>query len=128
MDRDLGAHVTGRVIGAAIDVHRELGPGLLESAYEECLARELDRREISYARQVLLPLFYRGCETDCRYKIDLVVQDRVVVEVKSVEQIAPVHGAQVLTYLRLSGYPIGLLINFNNVLLKNGVRRFALSR
>ncbi len=127
MNADLGGELSGIVIGAAIDVHRKIGPGLLEAVYEECLACELDMRGIAYTRQVLLPLVYKGITIDCHYKIDLVVENRLIVEIKAVEHVTPLHGAQVLTYLRLSGCDLGLLINFNSVVLKDGVRRFALS-
>jgi len=115
------------VIGAATEVHRELWPGLLESAYAACLAGELSQRGVSFAREVRLPVIYKGVELDCGYLMDLVVAERLVVELKSVEQIMPLHEAQVLSYLRLSGYELGLLINFNAVLLKQGLRRYAIS-
>ena len=124
---DLGGELTKEVIGAAIEVHRELGPGLLESAYAACLACELSRRRISFAREVKLPVIYKGVEVDCRYMMDFVVAEQLVIELKAVEQIISLHEAQVLTYLRLSGYELGLLINFNDVLLKRGVRRYAYS-
>src|SRR5204862_8150614 len=101
------------VIGAAIEVHRALGPGLLESAYEACLCRELTLREIPFQKQVPLPVVYKGLELDCSYKIDIKVADLVIVELKSVEAIDPIHEAQLLTYLRLSNLWLGLLINFN---------------
>jgi GxxExxY protein len=118
--------LTGRVIGAAIAVHRQLGPGLLESTYEQCLAFELDWNGIAYDRQVSLPLEYRGhvLENSCR--LDFMVEHQLVVELKAVERLLPIHEAQVLTYLRLTGYHLALLINFNVSLLKNGVRRFIL--
>jgi len=115
--------ITKEVIGAAIEVHRALGPGLLESAYEECLCRELVSRGVSFERQVSLPLEYKGVRLDCGYRLDLVIAGSVVVEVKAVEQIAPVHEAQLLTYMKLARCRIGLLINFHVPLLKNGVRR-----
>ena len=116
-------HVTEAIIGAAIEVHRELGPGLLESAYEACLGRELELRGISFQRQVALPVAYKGEELECGYRMDLIVEDEVVVEVKAVDTLLPIHDAQLLTYLRLSGRPVGLLINFNVPFLKNGIRR-----
>jgi GxxExxY protein len=114
---------TSSIIAAAIDVHRCLGPGLLESAYEECLCHELHPRGRSFRRQVDLPVFYKGLQLDCGYKIDLVVDDSVVLELKCVESILPVHEAQLLTYLKLSGKSVGLLINFNVPLLTQGIRR-----
>jgi GxxExxY protein len=123
---ELGS-LSGRVIGAAIAVHRQLGPGLLESAYEECLGFELAWNGIAYDRQVPLPLEYRGHRLDCGYRIDLVVERQLIIELKTVERILPIHAAQVLTYLRLTRLPLALLINFNVVLLKQGLRRFALT-
>ena len=111
------------VIGAAIEVHRALGPGLLESAYEACLCRELTVRELPFQKQVPLPLVYKGLELDCSYKIDIKVCDLLIVELKSVEAIEPIHEAQLLTYLRLSNLWLGLLINFNVLVLKDGIRR-----
>ena len=116
--------ITGRVIGAAIEVHRQLGPGLLESAYEECLARELILRGISYERQKAVPVVYKGVKLECGYRIDLLVERRIVVELKSIEEIAAIHEAVVLTYLKLSGNTIGLLINFHVAVLKDGIRRY----
>jgi GxxExxY protein len=117
--------ITEKVIGAAIEVHRALGPGLLESAYEACLAFELNDRGLELERQKELPLAYRGVQLDCGYRLDLVVERRVIVELKSVEELTPLHEAQVLSYLKLSGYPVGLLINFKVRLLTNGLKRFA---
>ena len=117
------AELTRRVIGAAISVHRALGPGLLESAYEACLARELAIDGIPFARQVPLPLMYRGERVDAGYRLDLLVQDSVVVEVKAVESLQPIHTAQLLTYLRLSRLRVGLLVNFNVERLIDGVVR-----
>jgi GxxExxY protein len=117
------AELTHAIIGAAIDVHRVLGPGLLESAYEECLARELTIRNIPFERQKPLPLVYKDVKLECGYRIDLLVDGRVVVELKAVDALAPVHDAIVLTYLRLSGCKIGLLINFDTAVLKDGIRR-----
>lgn len=115
--------LTRPIIGAAIEVHRQLGPGLLESIYEECFCRELRLRDLPFARQVSLPISYKGVSLDCDYRVDLIVNDAVVVELKSVEQILLVHEAQLLTYLRLTGKHVGLLINFNVPLLRNGIRR-----
>jgi GxxExxY protein len=115
--------ITEEIIGAAIEVHRALGPGLLESAYEECLCRELELRGISFDRQRPLPVEYKGVRLECGYRLDLVVEDAVAVEIKAVSAIEPVHEAQLLTYLRIGGWKIGLLINFNVPVLKNGIRR-----
>ena len=115
--------LTHEVIGSAIEVHRALGPGLLESTYRECLCRELMIRGIPFKRERGLPLEYKGIKLECGYRIDILVADRVVVEVKTVESLAPIHDAQLLTYLRLGGWRIGLLINFNVVVLKDGIRR-----
>jgi len=123
-----GMDLTGRVIGAAIAVHRFLGPGLLESAYEECLAYEFEWLGIGYERQVPLTLEYRGRRVGFAYKMDFVVARTLIVELKSVECLHPIHDAQVLTYLRLSGLELALLLNFDAPLLKHGLRRFALSR
>jgi GxxExxY protein len=116
--------ITHEIIGAAIEVHKRLGPGLLESAYEACLAEELRLRNLRVDRQVGLPVVYKETKLDCGYRIDLVVESRIVVELKSVDGLAPIHEAIVLTYLRLSGHKIGLLINFNVSILRDGVRRF----
>lgn len=118
--------VTRSVIGAAIEVHRALGPGLLESAYEACLCYELELRAMPFERQVPLPLEYKGMKLDCGYRVDLIVAGGVVVELKTVSLIAPVHEAQVLTYMRLGGWHLGLLINFHVPLLKDGIHRFVL--
>jgi GxxExxY protein len=118
--------LTNRVIGLAIGVHRELGPGLLESAYEECFCFELKQAGISYSRQMPLAIVYKGVRLDCGYRLDVVVQRELIIEIKSVEQLLPIHEAQLLTYLRLSGYRVGLLMNFNIVVLKDGIRRFVL--
>lgn len=115
--------LTGEIIGAAIEVHRHLGPGLLESTYQACLSRELELRGIPFEYEKPLPLEYEGFKLDCGYRLDLLVASSVVVEVKSVEALAPIHEAQLLTYLKLTGVKIGLLINFNVVVLKSGIRR-----
>jgi GxxExxY protein len=120
--------LTKQIIGAAIEVHRHLGPGLLESAYEACLAYELRQLGLSVQQQQALPLVYKEIRLDQGYRIDLLVEEKVVVEVKVVEQIAPAHEAQVLSYLRLSGCEVGLLLNFNVKLLKDGIRRFILTQ
>ena len=119
--------ITESIIGAAIEVHRHLGPGLLESAYEQCLQFELISRGHRVARQVELPVAYKDVKLECGYRLDLVVDDFVVVEVKSIESILPIHEAQLLTYLRLSKHPVGLLINFNVALVKDGIRRLVLN-
>ena len=111
------------ILGAAIQVHRALGPGLLESAYEACLCRELSLRQIDHQRQVSLPLFYRGAPVDCEYRADLIVGRLVLVEVKSVAKVLPVHRAQVLTYLKLLKLSLGLMINFNVERLSLGIYR-----
>ena len=116
----LSQDLSYRIIGAAIEVHKALGPGLLESAYEMCLCRELSIRGIPFTRQVPLPVEYKGLKLDCGYKLDLLVDDLVIVELKAVEKLAPIHTAQVLTYLRMSGLWLGLLINFHVPLLKDG--------
>jgi GxxExxY protein len=112
-----------RVLGAAIEVHRAFGPGLLESAYEECLCHELALGGIAFQRQVELPVQYKGVLLDCGYRLDIVVEDRLIVELKAVEELMPVHHAQLLTYLKLTGKRVGLLINFNVELLKDGIIR-----
>lgn len=118
--------LTDRIIGAAIEVHRFLGPGLLESTYEECLCREFGRRNISYARQQTIPLDYKGESLDQCYRLDLVVEEKVILELKCVDVILPIHMAQLLTYLRLSHLRIGLLLNFYVPTLKQGIRRIIL--
>ena len=118
--------ITHEIIGAAIEVHRLLGPGLLESAYEECLAHELTIRKLEYRRQVPVPVVYKGVKLECGYRIDILVAGSIVLELKSIEAIAPVHEATLLTYLRLSGNTLGLIINFNVAVLKDGIRRFVL--
>jgi GxxExxY protein len=116
--------LSDRVIGGAIEVHRYLGPGLLESSYEQCLCFELAQRGVAYARQVPLPIVFKGHRLDCGYRLDIVVEERMIVEVKSVEQLTRVHAAQLLTYLKLSGMRVGLLLNFNVVMMRHGLRRF----
>ncbi len=115
--------VARAVIGAAIEVHRALGPGLLESVYEECLAMELEMRSLSYDRQRRVAVQYKGRRVAAELRIDLLVDDQVIVELKAVEKLLPVHGAQLLSYLRLTGRSLGLLINFNVPLLRDGVKR-----
>ena len=123
MDRD---PVTERIIGCAIEVHRALGPGLLESAYERCLAFELGQHGILFRQQLPVPVEYKGTRIECGYRIDLLVEDAVIVELKSVDQLAPVHEAQLLTYMKLARIGTGLLINFNQQRLIDGLRRFKL--
>ena len=115
--------LTGQILGAAIEVHKQLGPGLLESTYQACLCHELELRGISFECQKPLPLEYKGIKLECGYRIDLLVAGLVVVEIKSVEALAPIHEAQLLTYLKLTGIKVGFLINFNVVVLKQGIRR-----
>ena len=117
--------LTGEVIGAAIEVHKSLGPGLLESAYEECLCHELDLRKIAYERQKALPVEYKGVRLDCGYRLDVVVGDKLIVELKAVESLLPIHKAQLLTYLKLAGIKTGLIINFNVSALKDGIQRIS---
>ena len=116
-------HLTHEIIGAAVEVHRKLGPGLLESAYKECLCRELVLRGVRFLRERPLPLEYKGIRLECGYRVDILVAGIVVVEIKAVEVLAPIHDAQLLTYLRLGGWRVGLLINFNVVVLKDGIHR-----
>ena len=111
------------IIGAAIEVHRHLGPGLLESAYEECMSHELNLRGLSFERQKPLVLTYKGKNLDCGYRLDLVVEGLVILEFKAVDRIEPIHEAQLLTYLKLSDLKLGILINFNVPILKNGMKR-----
>jgi GxxExxY protein len=113
-----------QIIGAAVEVHRLLGPGLLESAYEECLCRELSSRNLKLHRQLPVPVVYKDVKLECGYRLDLVVQEKVIVELKCIEAFSPVREAIILTYLRPSGYPVGSLINFNVTVLKDGIRRF----
>jgi|ERR1041385_7436205 GxxExxY protein len=115
--------LTQKIIGSAIEVHKHLGPGLLESAYEECVAKEFEINSIKFERQKTLPIVYKDIKLDCGYRIDFLVEDHIVVELKSVEQIIPIFIAQLLTYLRLMEKHVGLLINFNVPILRNGIRR-----
>ncbi|MEI8189164.1 MAG: GxxExxY protein [candidate division NC10 bacterium] len=115
--------LTETIIGAAIEVHKALGPGLLESAYEECLAHELRLREIAFERQRALPAVYKGIHLDCGYRLDFLVEQSVVVELKAVEILLPIHEAQMLTYLKLGRWSVGLLINFNVPVLRRGIKR-----
>jgi len=118
--------LTEKVIGHAIEVHRQLGPGLLESAYEECLSYELVQAKFVFERHVALPVVYKSVRLDCGYRLDLVVEKQLILELKTVERLMPIHEAQVITYMKLSGIPTGLLLNFNSVVLKHGIRRLML--
>ena len=120
--------LSASVIGAAIEVHRNLGPSLFESAYEECLAWELQVRGVPARRQVAIPVVYKGVPLDVSYRVDLLVSETLVVEVKSVEDLTSVHDAQVLTYMKMSGARVGLLLNFNTPVLRDGIRRFSARR
>ncbi len=122
----LEKELTGQIIGAAIEVHRELGPGLLESAYQACMAYELTLRRLVFESEKPLLIIYKGQPIDCAYRLDFVIDSRIVVELKAVESIEAVHEAQLLTYLKLTGHRVGLLINFNVPVLTKGIRRFAL--
>ena len=121
-DEDL----TKQIIGAAIEVHRELGPGLLESVYEECLCHELSTRQIPFRRQVVLPLIYKTKQLDCGFRADVIIADKDLIEIKAVETVTDLHKAQLLTYLRITGLKVGLILNFNTVVLKDGMVRLVL--
>lgn len=115
--------LTSKIIGAAIEVHKSLGPGLLESAYEKCLCHELSIQSFSFENQKPLPIHYKGKILDCGYRLDLVVENAIILELKSCDRIEPIHKAQLLTYLKLSGLNIGLILNFNVSLMRNGIIR-----
>lgn len=117
-------HISGIVIGKAIEVHRSLGPGLLESAYQECLFHELINEGLNVVKEKPMPIVYKDVKLDHGYRLDLLVEDKVVIEIKTVDALIDVHTAQILTYMKLGEYKLGLLINFNVSLLKNGIRRF----
>jgi GxxExxY protein len=117
--------LTELIIGAAIEVHRNTGPGLMESVYEECLCYELSQLGLKFQRQVELPVSYKRIKLDCGFRMDMVVEDAIVLELKTVDQLLPIHSAQLLTYLKLSGKKVGLLINFNETVLKKGLKRLA---
>ena len=119
----LHAELSGKFIAAALEVHRQLGPGLLESAYQACLCHELAMRRIDFRTEVALPVNYKGMHLDCGYRMDIVVAGKIAVELKSIDKILPIHQAQLLTYLRLSGIRVGLLINFNVSILRHGIIR-----
>ena len=116
--------LSNKVLGCALEVHRTLGPGLLESTYEQCLAHELYLNKIKFATQVPLPVEYKGIKLNCGYRVDILVENKLILELKSVEKILNIHEAQLLTYLKLSGIKTGLLINFNEKYLKEGISRF----
>jgi GxxExxY protein len=116
--------ITEKIIGCAIEVHKHLGPGLLESAYEECLVFELQNAGLNLERQKPVPIIYKEIKLDCGYRVDILVENSVIIELKSVDSLNPVHEAQILTYMRFSKKEVGLLINFNVVLLKQGLKRF----
>jgi len=118
--------LSNRVIGCALEVHRHLGPGLLESTYEQCLAHELKMSGIPFKLQYPLPVEYKGIKLDCGYRIDMLIDDAIIVELKSLDKILPIHQAQLLTYMKLSSISIGLLINFNVKLIKTGIKRMVL--
>ncbi|MES2591902.1 MAG: GxxExxY protein [Bacteroidota bacterium] len=118
--------ITEKIIGCAIEVHRNLGPGLLESAYEECLTFELQKAGLKTERQKAVPVIYKDIKLDCGYRIDILVENTVIIELKTVDAFNPVHEAQILTYMKFSNKSIGLLINFNVTLLKNGIKRYKL--
>lgn len=124
---DMGSDLTRKIIEAGMKVHRHFGPGLLENVYEECLAIELHGMGVSCKKQQVLPVEYNGKKIENAYRIDLWVEDQVVVEIKATDRILPIHKAQILTYMRLTKSPLGLLMNFNEKLLKDGINRFALS-
>lgn len=117
--------ITEKISGACIEIHKELGPGLLESAYEECLCYELGKAGLQFNRQVSLPVRYKEVHLDCGYVMDIVVEDQIVLELKAIEQVHPIHHAQLLTYLKISKKPLGLIINFNVPVLKDGIKRMA---
>jgi GxxExxY protein len=120
--------ITERIIGAAIEIHRELGPGLLESAYEQCLVWELEAAGMHVERQVLIPITYKGKEVADAFRLDLLIEKQVLVELKSIDDFAPVHTAQVLTYLKLTGLKVGLILNFKVDVMRKGIRRVVSSR
>ena len=117
--------LTAKVIGACIEIHRSIGPGLLESAYRECLCYELSQAGLSFQKEVPLPVAYKGIKLDCGYRLDIIVDKRLIVELKAVEKLLPIHEAQLLTYLKITGLQLGLLINFNVPVLKDGIKRIA---
>ena len=123
MDKEEINALSNKIIGCGIEVHKNLGPGLLESAYAQCLAHELNLNEIKFEKELSIPVDYKGIDVDCSYKADFVVDDEIILELKSVERILPIHQAQLLTYLKITDKKLGLLINFNVELLKDGITR-----
>jgi GxxExxY protein len=115
--------LSSKIIGAAIEVHKHLGPGLLESSYEECLCKELMLRGLKFEQQKALPIIYKGEKLDCGYRLDIVIENQIIVELKACDRIEPIHKAQLLTYLKLSGLKLGLLLNFNTEVMKDGIVR-----
>jgi GxxExxY protein len=115
--------LSSQIIGAAIEVHKHLGPGLLESAYEECLCHELKNKRLAFERQKPLPVIYKGCSLECGYRIDICVENAIMLELKSCDRIRAIHKAQLLTYLKLSGIKLGLILNFNVAVMKEGIVR-----
>lgn len=115
-----------KIIGLAIEVHRELGPGLLENVYSKCLEKEFEMNGMKCETEKEIPVYYKGQKVDCGYRIDIIVENKILIELKSVEKILPIHQAQILTYMKLTGIKVGLLINFNEMILKNGLKRFVL--
>ena len=126
MNKHKFEELSNKVIGCAIEVHRELGAGLLESTYQQCLAYELSKNIISFVMEKEIPVKYKDVKLDCGYRIDLLIEDSLIVELKSVEKLLPIHKAQILTYMKLANIKIGLLINFNVKILKDGIKRFVL--
>ena len=122
-EKDTINQITEKIIGCAIEVHKGLGPGLLESAYEECLCFELSQKEIKFERQVPLPVVYKGVKLDCGYRMDIVVEQLVIIEVKAIERLIPIHDAQLLSYLKMHNKKVGLLLNFHVPILKKGLKR-----
>jgi GxxExxY protein len=119
-------NLTGKVIGCAIEVHRNLGPGLLESAYQQCLAHELTLNKIPFTIEQSLPVEYKGIKLDCGYRLDIVIEDKLILEIKSAKKLVPIYEAQLLTYMKLAKINTGLLINFNEIVLKSGIKRLVL--
>ncbi|MBT3915675.1 MAG: GxxExxY protein [Rhodospirillaceae bacterium] len=117
---------SNQVIGIAIEVHKILGPGLLESAYESCLSHELNEARLAFRKQASIPVVYKHTNLDCGFRADLIIENNLLIELKAVEKILPIHEAQILTYLKLTDIKFGLILNFNSILLKNGIRRFIL--
>lgn len=118
--------LSNKIIGLALDVHRELGPGLLESTYQQCLAYELSKAKIKFELEKEIPVKYKDVHLNCGYRIDLLIDNKLILELKCVERLQPIHEAQILTYMKLSNIKIGLLVNFNVMMLKNGIKRFVL--